>query len=340
VEREPLEAGDRWANFIIEPHWPAGDYSLAGAENGSAFFRVAEGNRDFQMPTIPAPLEVNFAGKMKLLGYALPSRRIEAGGGIPITLYWQGLEWMGEEFVIFTRLLDNQQVGWGGYDRLAQENYSTLLWAPREIIIDGFAVPVAPDAPEGIYTLSLGWYRRTEDEAQSLPILDATGQPSDVTSVSLGPVKIGGPPPGVTVTEAAPQVKLAAELGDQVRLLGFDLNLGEAGTWPMAQPVQLSFYWQPLVDPQVDYTVFVHLRRQDGKIVAQADGPPAGGRYPTSLWQTGEIIKDEVTLPPVSLEPGAYEVVVGMYDFTTGQRLPVSGSPDYTILLQAFEVEE
>ena len=69
-------------------------------------------------------------------------------------------------------MLDSQQNARGGYDRLARENYSTLLWAPGEIITDGFAVPVAADAPDGIYTLSLGWYREVDGQAASLPILD------------------------------------------------------------------------------------------------------------------------------------------------------------------------
>jgi hypothetical protein len=338
VAREPIEAGERWVNFIVEPDWPAGDYTFSGSKEPSLSFQVAASERDFQIPSIPIPLEVNFAGKIKLLGYTLPSRRAEAGDGLPVTLYWQGLDWMGEEFVIFTRLLDNQQVAWGGYDRLAKENYSTLLWAPGEIVVDGFAVPVAPQTPAGIYTLSLGWYRRVEGEAQSLPILDpTTGQPAGATSVTLGPVKIGGPPPGATVPAATPQVELKARLGEQVQLLGFDLKPEITGE---AQPVQLTLYWQPITDPGIDYTVFVHLRRQGGEIVSQVDGPPMQGRYPTSLWQAGEIIKDEVSLPPVSLAAGKYELVAGMYNFATGERLPVQGSPDGAILLQAFEVEK
>jgi hypothetical protein len=140
------------------------------------------------------------------------------------------------------------------------------------------------------------------------------------------------------MTEVTPAVALEARLGEQIRLLGFDLKDGSAGRWPIEQPVPLTLYWQPVADPVADYTVFVHLRRQGGEIVAQADGPPAQGRYPTGLWQAGEIIKDELTLPPVSLASGPYELVIGMYNFATGERLPVEGSPDNTILLQAFEV--
>jgi hypothetical protein len=255
---------------------------------------------------------------------------------VPITLYWQGLGWLGEEFVIFTRLLDNQQAVWGGYDRLAQENYSTLLWAPGEVITDGFAIPIDPAAPPGVYTLQVGWYGRAGEAAQSLPILSPeTGEPTGATAVTIGPLKIGGPPPGATVTEAAPQLPVNMILGEQLKLLGVDMNRSPLNN---RSPLALTFYWQALAELEHDYTVFVHLRTSTGEIVAQKDAPPLAGVYPTGLWDEGEIIKDRLELPLEAVMPGRYELVVGMYDFRTGTRLAIEGSADNTILLQSLEV--
>jgi hypothetical protein len=321
---------------------------------------VAENKRNFQPPAMAHPLEVNFENQIKLLGYDLPTRRVQPGGGLPVTLYWQGLRWMDENFVIFDRLLDNQGIAWGGYDRLAKENYSTLLWAPGEVVADGFAVPVAPDTPDGVYYLSLGWYRTVKGEAKSLLILDpATGQPTRSTAVTIGPIKVGGPPPSATVAVAAPQTELNVTLGNQIKLLGFDLAGQQAnqdlpeGESPVASssasrhllvrfasPLRLTLYWQALSPIETDYTVFAHVRNSAQEKVAQKDSPPVGGAYPTSLWDPGEIIKDEIEIPLNQLQPGVYDLVVGLYDFTTGLRLPVVGSPDGTILLQTFEVGE
>ncbi len=335
--RTVVSAGPGWANFIVAPDWPAGDYFwLAGTE---PILQVAQNERNFHLPNITYPLAANFEGKIKLLGYDLPSRRVEPGDGLPITLYWQGLEWLGEDFVIFDRLLDNppdagQPLVWGGYDRLPKENYSTLLWAPGEVVMDGFAVPVAVDAPAGVYTLSLGWYRKVDGQARSLPILDPeTGEPTGATAVTIGPIKVGGPPPGVTTVKAEPEVMLETILGDQIKLLGFDLN-----STLQTQNLTLVLYWQALKTINTDYTVFVHVRNAAGEVVAQKDSPPAGGAYPTRLWDAGEIIRDEVSVPLEHLAPGEYEVVVGMYDFITGLRLAVEGSPDEIIRLQEFEV--
>jgi hypothetical protein len=298
--------------------------------------RVSPNERNFQVPAeMTHQLEANFENQVKLLGYRLPSQRVQPGDGLPITLYWQGLQWLGEDFVIFDRLLDNRQVAWGGYDRLPRENYSTLLWAPGEIVVDGFAVPVAADAPNGIYTLSLGWYRLVDGQAKSLPILNPeTGELTEQTSVTIGPLKVGGPPPGVTITEATPQTAVNVVLGEQIELLGYDLT---------RQPTAIldfTFYWQTLAPIETDYTIFIHVRNAAGEIVSQKDTPPVNGAYPTSLWDTGEIVKDEISVLLENLEPGQYEVVIGMYDFKTGLRLPVGDSPDNTILLQSFEVSE
>jgi hypothetical protein len=297
IAREPVAAGSGWVNFMVGPDWPAGDYRFEAGEE--VVLRVRPSRRRFELPAESfQPLEVNFEDKVRLLGYRLPSRRVQPGDGVPVTLYWQGLDWMGEEFVIFTRLLDNQGFAWGGYDRLAKENYSTLLWVPGEIVIDGFAVPVEPEAPDGVYRLSVGWYREVEGQAEALSILDPkAGQPTGETAVTIGPVKVGGPPPGVTVAQASPQHQTKVVLGDKVELLGFDAARNEAS-------LDLTLYWQALAPMDRDYTVFVHIRDEAGQTVAQKDGPPAGGVYPTSLWDVGEIIPDMLSVPLDDLEPG------------------------------------
>jgi hypothetical protein len=354
VSRLPISAGAQWANFIVGPDWPAGAYHDSTTDGQVPLFWVAENGRDFEVKeAIPQPVEANFEGKIKLLGYKLPVRQVEPGGGLPLTLYWQGLGWLGEEFVIFTRLLDNQQVAWGGYDRLAQENYSTLLWAPGEVIVDGFAVPVAADAPDGIYTLNIGWYRKVDGRSASLAILNPeTEEATDTTAVVIGPIKVGGPPAGATVAQASPPHLANVALGEQIELLGFELKATppQKDTEQVATPdkpflispsqsLDISLYWQATGTPELDYTVFVHVRDEQGQVVAQKDSPPLNGMYPTGLWATGEVIKDRLELSLAQVEPGRYEVVVGMYDFGTGQRLTVDGSPDGTILLAAIQLD-
>jgi hypothetical protein len=90
----------------------------------------------------------------------------------------------------------------------------------------------------------------------------------------------------------------------------------------------------------MDYTTFVHLTNSAGELVAQQDQPPLKGAYPTSLWDPGEIIADELALPlPAELPPGRYELLVGLYDPLSGQRLPVPDSAENTVRLLQLELE-
>jgi hypothetical protein len=65
-----------------------------------------------------------------------------------------------------------------------------------------------------------------------------------------------------------------------------------------------------------------------GNIVAQADSHPREGRYPTWLWESGEIVEDAHTFDSTP-ETGRYRILIGLYDPATGLRLPliVDGQP-------------
>ena len=86
----------------------------------------------------------------------------------------------------------------------------------------------------------------------------------------------------------------------------------------------LNAIWQPLQPLQADLKVFVHLIDANGQVLAQFDGQPQGGNYPTSQWVPGELITDSypILLPP-DASPGPYQVFLGFYEEATLLRLPV-----------------
>jgi hypothetical protein len=83
----------------------------------------------------------------------------------------------------------------------------------------------------------------------------------------------------------------------------------------------LTLYWQTTGKSADDYTVFVHLRTADGFIRGQADSPPVGDHYRTSLWQPNEMIQDIHPLPDIDLGQVDH-VAIGLYDPASGERLP------------------
>ena len=151
------------------------------------------------------------------------------------------------------------------------------------------------------------------------------GEVTEVTSINIGPIKIGQTLPQFTTVSASPQLTLNQNFGEPptLTLLGFDLvndhnqALAE-GRLANNESLKLVLYWRPNGNLSVDYTAFVHVRDETGETIAQKDQPPLGGAYPTSLWDPGEIISDEITVPlPPNLAPGQYQLVVGLYDFDT-----------------------
>lgn len=329
----PLLSQENIHLFLVGPDWLS-RYELRQGSAQCGAVEVEIPPRSFTPPSIPQPLAVNFDNQVQLLGYGLPSRRIQPGERLPLTLYWQGLAYMGEDYRIFDNLLDSQQHRWGGYDRRPRDGYSTLLWSPGEVITDAFGVPVDSAAPPGIYTLDIGLYHKTGSGPVSLPLLQ-DGQPSQQSSLRLGPIKVGGPPPGVTVAQPEPQVKLGQTLGGQITLVGYDRENCQQSM--INCQLLMRFYWRAEAVPGADYTTFLHLRDAANKNVAQKDSPPAAGRYPTSLWDAGEVIVDEITLPLAEVAPGRYTPVVGLYNLTTGERLAVPGSPANEIALEPVE---
>ena len=89
----------------------------------------------------------------------------------------------------------------------------------------------------------------------------------------------------------------------------------------------LSLYWQAAESPAANYQVFIHLLDAAGQPVAQFDGPPRGGAYPTSVWDAGESVPDTHPLAlPATLAPGAYSLRIGLYRLDGGERLPATGA--------------
>jgi hypothetical protein len=91
------------------------------------------------------------------------------------------------------------------------------------------------------------------------------------------------------------------------------------------------------------YKVFIHVNDDQGKLLAQTDSRPQGYASNTNRWIPGQVVADrfEVLLPP-DAPPGRYQVRVGLYNESDGQRLPVldaAGEPvDNQVLLGYLEL--
>jgi hypothetical protein len=145
--------------------------------------------------------------------------------------------------------------------------------------------------------------------------------------------------PGPLLTASAqPTVSMIAELGHQVRFLGYDLPVTEAKP---GETLYLYLYWEALPGLYDDYKVFAQILTSDGEIVAQKDKLAGSEAYPTSHWLPGAIVRDRflLTIQP-DAEPGQHKLIVGLYNPGPGMpRLKVTGEGAREDHLLLAEVE-
>jgi hypothetical protein len=117
--------------------------------------------------------------------------------------------------------------------------------------------------------------------------------------------------------------RLEAVFGDQIKLLGYDLDHDAAS-------LRLTLHWQAAQPIARDLALFVHLfDPQTETIATQFDGRPLKGMYPTTEWQLGEVVSDRILLSLTDVPEGSWRLALGLYD-AHGDRLSIvsrSGEP-------------
>jgi hypothetical protein len=120
---------------------------------------------------------------------------------------------------------------------------------------------------------------------------------------------------------ARPEHQREAHIGDSFGFLGYDLRSMEVAP---GDRVPVVLYWKAAEQAQGNLSIFFHLLAPDGSLIWQEDGGAAHGERPVHSWVEGEMIVDPHTIVlPHDLPPGDYRLVAGLYDWQTGERLPV-----------------
>lgn len=109
-----------------------------------------------------------------------------------------------------------------------------------------------------------------------------------------------------------------ADFGDQIHLYGYQ----QSGPAQRGQTLHLTLVWGPKPTLPPGLMFFVHLLGPDGQRVAQVDLPYAPADWAPQRYTTSII---PLAVPP-DLPAGSYRLVLGCYDGTSGQRLPLTGA--------------
>lgn len=299
----------RYSAHFIQYVW---DHMELVAREDRVFVFLAEN------PPAPAlPLQrstyLNLDEQLALVGYGLSGDAFRPGDQVRLRIRWQGLEPMTESYSIFVHLVDASNSLKAQHDGTPLGGlYPTIHWVPREIISDDRALSLPADITPGRYRLEVGVYQ--PGTLEHLAVLDRGGNYLG-DRITLDYIKVCEEPP----EPFFPQQLVNASLDDEVTLWGYDLDTERARP---GEAIRLVLYWRVQSEMREDYTVFVHLIDDAGTIWGQKDSQPENGFYPTSHWDVGEVVRDEYEF---SIDPGAppgvYEIEVGMYLLSTGQRL-------------------
>jgi hypothetical protein len=135
----------------------------------------------------------NFDNKILLTGVDFEAGRLEPGQLVDVTLHWQALRTLDEDYTVFVHLLGPDGLLHGQVDSWpVQGTLPTSTWQPGQRIDDRYLVPLDADAPPGSYQLEIGVYLLSTNTR--LPVLGPEGIPLD-DRVLLGGLIVPEPEP-------------------------------------------------------------------------------------------------------------------------------------------------
>jgi hypothetical protein len=103
-----------------------------------------------------------FSGALRLQGFSLSPADglVRPGDSLQVTLIWEGLTPVYEDFTVFVHLEtdDGQLIGQDDAPPL-RGDYPTSAWAVGQPLADPHTVKIKTDTPPGTYRLTVGLYR-------------------------------------------------------------------------------------------------------------------------------------------------------------------------------------
>lgn len=270
----------------------------------------------------PILFEADNGESLSLVGVEIEPGQVAFPGdqrGVVLTLYWTTETGASTNYVTAVHALGRELESMGQVDRHPGWGmWPPTRWEPGEIYADQYHVWVNEnDLNPALLRMSVSV---TDTSIQPKETLTAKSPAGDkLELVLMGEAKLGDTQglEDIMLYKADPN---PVDFDDFVTLVSFSpLGFLEAKSGTFAT---ITVHWVANGTPSTDYTVFVQLVDGDGNLVASGDAPPLNGDYPTGLWEAGESIIDPKSIQiPADIEPGTYQIFVGLYDPITGARM-------------------
>ncbi|MDJ0755095.1 MAG: hypothetical protein QNJ45_16355 [Ardenticatenaceae bacterium] len=251
---------------------------------------------------------------LQLLGSS--ADRQEAGVGDPftITAFWGAADLPKLDYLVDLTLVDESEVArWQETFAPVRDDWPTSLWQPGDVWRGRYVARFPADLPAGTYRWTL---------CARLPDEKCARDPVTVGTVALSA-------PDRLFDEPAVEQRIERRFGDLATLIGFS---GGRCFAENVFPCTIELLWRSEDQTSLSYRVFLQLLDLDGQIVVQSDGEPAAWTRPTTSWVAGEYIVDSRTLEFDLDSTAGYQLVVGLYDPATGERLATPTGENAVVL--------
>lgn len=134
--------------------------------------------------------------------------------------------------------------------------------------------------------------------------------------------------PAYRPPQEAPRLdkRVDVNFGDKMRLVGYEID--DTAVQP-GDALWVRLEWEVLQRMERDWSTFVHLNDPVlERPIAQRDMYFGQGLRVTRLLQPGERLVESrrLQIPPTAIAPAELELAVGLYDYHTGERLPVTAA--------------
>lgn len=332
------------------------DFGVAAASDGYLLLRKGVTNTQlppsfysaFHRSTAQSTPLVTFGDQLQLVDYGVTT---DAHGEVVVQLYWQVLQPLTTNYRFYLAYQDrdgNVRHDSQFYQPVAVLWYPTSMWQPGETVF----VQSLPWALEDeLFTLSMGVYQGEDGWTTGKRLAATTAATvalptfEQQTVVRLGGYRRTGRTwTAMTPDPAGPVQPLAITVGDGL----FGLAGVTVEQQPTTEGTALTFTlaWRAgAVAPSFDYALSAQAFDSAGNKVAQIDWQPHDplGPRPMSSWLPGEQIQDtQRLLLPAALPPGTYQLLLSIYHWQTGERLPVVGEATAagdTIVMASVELK-
>ncbi len=277
-------------------------------------------------------LNLTYQNELKLIGVTIGTTMVRPGERVTVTAYWQALHSMTTNYSVFVHLMGRQ------YQNIGQLNsYPSLGLRPTttlesgQIVADTYPVQVngGSEAPTRLL-VNIGLFNFNEPGRPGITALNPDGS---LASSTVGQLKLIP-----TVWSTPSPQKAIAQFGDTIELLNYSLDSCQHQT----DSCRITFNWLAQGQPPHDYTVFIQLW-QNGAQISGFDAPPLSGDYPTTMWAAHETIFDPHALNLAAIPIGQYEILTGLYNLATGERLSVQANgkplPNNALNLGTMEIK-